>query len=111
MTITKKSNTVGFDEITAEVQELLAKEGIDKSRIQIKREIQLAFKVIANYLKSDKEVELREFGTFYSRMWDGEFPVTGQYVGKRRIAEFKTSKTFKRQLNASLVLETNNSSD
>lgn len=99
MVMIKKTNTIGYDELTVQVQEALLQEGIEKPRVQIKREIQLLFKIMGLHLDAGKDIELREFGTFASYIWDGHFPVTGEYVGKRRIIKFTTSDKLKELIN------------
>lgn len=99
MVMVKKTNSIGYDELTVQVQEALLREGIEKPRVQIKREIQLLFKIMALHLDAGKTIELREFGIFDSFIWDGHFPVTGEYVGKRRIVKFTSSDKLKKLIN------------
>ncbi len=75
------------------------------NKLQIEKIIDVFFESIVNALQQKKSVELRGFGTFFSKnikeKYSARNPKTGEliYVPKKNKVKFKVSKKFKDYIN------------
>ena len=75
------------------------------NKLQIEKIIDVFFESIVNALQQKKSVELRGFGTFFSKSikekYSARNPKTGEliYVPKKNKVKFKVSKKFKDYIN------------
>lgn len=84
----------------SELITVLAMRNDDLTKAQIHRLVNLFFKTITEALGRDDRIELRGFGTFYTKLTNartGRNPKTGEkaYVEAKRVPCFKAGKDLK----------------